>query len=436
MSKSDNAHKLSRGVSVGNGHADLIDQTEGLRGNPNFSKQLKPSFRLASIDIFRSLTMFLMIFVNDLWTLSDIPVWLGHTAADEDAMGLADVVFPVFLFIVGLSIPYAISNRTARGDSTAGIMLHIAERSFALLLMGLFIVNLENINGTLLPIDRRLWQVSMILAFFLIWNAYPAETSGSRRFLYVKAGGYLLLVVLAILYRSGTAEEPAWMKVHWWGILGLIGWAYVVCAVVYTILRDRPTPILMTWLFFVGFNVAEFAGYLDPLNTFKEYVWPANDASMAAFTMAGVCATVLLRSGIFSRRSAMVYVYALIGIGLLCLLSALELRPYWGISKIRATPAWVGMCTGISFIVYAFLYLLTDVKGVVAWSNWLKPAGVATLTCYFLPYLWYPFIDVTGLQLPDIALTGIAGLVKSLLFSCLMLWFTSLLIKRGIRLRI
>ena len=56
--------------------------------------------------------MLLMIFVNDLWSLTDIPGWLGHKAASEDGMGLADVVFPAFLLIVGLSIPHAIRARS------------------------------------------------------------------------------------------------------------------------------------------------------------------------------------------------------------------------------------------------------------------------------------------------------------------------------------
>ena len=56
--------------------------------------------RLASIDVFRALTMLLMIFVNDLGTLTNIPLWLEHTKAAEDGMGLADTVFPAFLFIV------------------------------------------------------------------------------------------------------------------------------------------------------------------------------------------------------------------------------------------------------------------------------------------------------------------------------------------------
>lgn len=57
--------------------------------------------RLKSIDILRALTMLLMIFVNDLWSLSAIPGWLEHKPADFDGMGLADVVFPAFLFYCG-----------------------------------------------------------------------------------------------------------------------------------------------------------------------------------------------------------------------------------------------------------------------------------------------------------------------------------------------
>ena len=55
--------------------------------------------RIASIDILRALTMVLMIFVNDLWSLTNIPDWLGHVERGVDGMGLADTVFPAFLFI-------------------------------------------------------------------------------------------------------------------------------------------------------------------------------------------------------------------------------------------------------------------------------------------------------------------------------------------------
>ncbi len=67
--------------------------------------------RVTAIDLVRALTMILMIFVNDLWSLSGIPAWLGHVERGVDGIGLSDVVFPAFLFIVGLSMPYAIEAR-------------------------------------------------------------------------------------------------------------------------------------------------------------------------------------------------------------------------------------------------------------------------------------------------------------------------------------
>ena len=72
------------------------------------------SERIASIDIMRGLTILLMLFVNDL-NMDVVPAWLGHTVAGHDGMGLADWVFPGFLFIAGMSVPFAFSKRTAMG---------------------------------------------------------------------------------------------------------------------------------------------------------------------------------------------------------------------------------------------------------------------------------------------------------------------------------
>ena len=60
-----------------------------------------PTRRLGSIDVIRALTMYFMVFVNDLWTDKDIPAWLEHAPGKADAMGFADIIFPAFLFIVG-----------------------------------------------------------------------------------------------------------------------------------------------------------------------------------------------------------------------------------------------------------------------------------------------------------------------------------------------
>ena len=70
-----------------------------------------PRQRILSIDAFRGLTILVMVFVNQLAGVSGVPQWARHMKADADAMSFVDVVFPAFLFIVGMSIPFA---RTVR----------------------------------------------------------------------------------------------------------------------------------------------------------------------------------------------------------------------------------------------------------------------------------------------------------------------------------
>lgn len=121
--------------------------------------------RIASVDIFRALTMLLMIFVNDMAGLANIPGWMKHTAADVDGMGLSDVVFPAFLFIVGLSIPHALRACFAKGETKGRIAVHILLRSLALIIMGFFLVNLENIQPDGLVISKHVYAIFLILAF-------------------------------------------------------------------------------------------------------------------------------------------------------------------------------------------------------------------------------------------------------------------------------
>ena len=50
--------------------------------------------RIGSIDSFRGLTMFLMIWVNDFGSLNNIPKWLQHALNNEDYLGFSDLIFP------------------------------------------------------------------------------------------------------------------------------------------------------------------------------------------------------------------------------------------------------------------------------------------------------------------------------------------------------
>jgi len=391
--------------------------------------------RLASIDIFRAVTMLTMIFVNDFWTLDEVPAWMEHSAARADAMGLSDVVFPAFLFIVGLSVPYAIESRLARGDTWVPILTHIFERTVALLLMGIFIVNYENIVDEGLIIPQYLWEILMVIGFFLIWNVYPGGAEKKKYYFNFKVLGYIILILLGFIYKGDDPLEPSGIETRWWGILGLIGWSYFLCAPIYLFLGDKIKMIVGAWLFFVLFNLLDSSGALNFMSGIQHYVWIVGGGSMPAFVMAGIAASVFYRSN-SEKLQGEKFTFLLIALGVLAIAYGFGTRPFWGISKIRATPAWVGLCTGISFILFAVFFWMADLNKKRDWAETIKPAGNATLTCYLVPYIWYALISIAGIALPMCLRTGIIGLAKSFLFALSVILITGLLNRRSVKLKI
>jgi heparan-alpha-glucosaminide N-acetyltransferase len=395
-----------------------------------------PSFkqRLASIDVFRALTMFLMIFVNDLWSLTNIPQWLEHTAAAEDGMGLADVVFPAFLFIVGLSIPFAIGNRWSKGASQTDILTHILVRSLALLVMGLFHVNLESYNSDAALLSKQLWEILLTISFFLIWLDYAPGLSKQKKYI-LQGIGIALLAFLAIVYKGGETANTVWLKPHWWGILGLIGWSYLLSSLVFLFSKGKFPVLISALVFFTLFNIAAHAGWLHWLEPVRPYIWITGDGSSPALTMAGIV-TAVLYSGLAEKDKYNICFIVLLAFGVVMLAAGFAIRPLGGISKIRATPSWVMICIGISILFFTVLTWLVDRKNKQNWFVIIKPAGTSTLTAYLLPYIVYPLYVLMGISFPVFLISGIVGLIKSFVFALLIILLTGLLAKWRIRLKI
>jgi len=388
--------------------------------------------RILSVDIFRAVTMLLMIFVNDLWTLHDVPGWLEHSAADEDGMGLSDVVFPAFLFIVGLSIPFALGSRITRGDTKAGILLHILRRTLALVVMGFFMVNQENFNPQASPVLRLTWNILMIIAFILIWNNYESKkVLGKVSVRVFQVTGIAILVMLAMVYKGGTTEDPQWMRTHWWGILGLIGWAYMVCACICLFSQNRIGIIIVAWIILNALNLLEGIHANIPLPHFLLIV----SASNHALVMSGVL-VALIYMWLRDKEKFRIFELILLSLAVFCVIYGFAVRPYGGISKILATPSWTAMCAGISMMAFLIIFIIADVLHFTGWASLIMPAGLSTLTCYLVPGLLYPFMYPLQQMLPDNFLTGIAGLIKSLLFALLTVIITGWLLKIHIRLKI
>ena len=312
--------------------------------------------RILSIDIMRGLTLFLMLFVNDLYS-PGVPKWLVHTTALEDGMGLADWVFPGFLFMVGLSIPFAFMSREKKKPSDKNLLFHIIIRTLSLLLIGFFMVNMENYNQDLTGIDKFVWSILVYISIFLIWNNYPKESKFKILYTILKCVGILSLLILGIVYRSGTIENIGWMHTSWWGILGLIGWGYLVSALTYFFLKDRFGYILIIWILFILLNIlaqTSFLNFLDPLKTVFGVII---DGNVPSIVLSGLLIGTLLKK---YKEDQKQYLVIIISIGIVSLIIAFILRNWFIISKIIGTPTWAMLCNGISILLFAFLYCFTN----------------------------------------------------------------------------
>jgi heparan-alpha-glucosaminide N-acetyltransferase len=388
--------------------------------------------RVTTIDILRALTMVLMIFVNDLWSLSNIPAWLGHVESGVDGIGLADVVFPAFLFIVGLSIPYAIENRRKKGDTNWDLVKHVLWRTVALLVMGVFLVNGETINAGATGIPRYVWGPLCCLCFILIWNSY--SDNANRMLVYSLRGvAIAVLLALAYIYRGGPDDAIRSFGPQWWGILGLIGWAYLVSGLVAVFSGNRFYVILGAWVFFSILSMISHAGLLPGFLSFIPS--PISGGTLVGLTMGGVLTSLIFRyyrgRNDNKNLTLVLLAFSAILIGL-----SVATRPYWGLAKLGATPAWLFLCSAFTILAFVAIYWVADVKQKANWFNFVKPAGIATLLCYLIPYFAYFTTRVLGISLPDFMLSGGVGLLKSFLFAMLCVLITGGLIRAGLRMKL
>src|ERR1700677_152790 len=115
--------------------------------------------RFVSIDIFRGLTVLVMVFVDNLDFVKGLPWWTYHMPRQANGLTYVDMVFPAFLFVMGMSIPLAVERRIAVVDSDRQIWLHIVRRSLSLVALGLFIANGPQVDPQRTGISTVLWEI-------------------------------------------------------------------------------------------------------------------------------------------------------------------------------------------------------------------------------------------------------------------------------------
>jgi heparan-alpha-glucosaminide N-acetyltransferase len=386
--------------------------------------------RIDSIDIFRGLTIAVMIFVNDLAGVRGLPWWTYHMPGDVNGMTYVDVVFPAFLFILGMSIPLALERRLARGESRLKVSRHVALRSVGLLTLGIFLANSSKLSPALSGIGTVAWHLVGFAGVFLFWNVYPRSESRRRLYRGLRSLGLLLVIAALALFRRQTNSGPAWLDFSYWEILGLIGWAYLAIAFLYLLLRRVRWGCAAALAGLCLLNVLSIVRPAMLAGQWRRF-WPF-EAGLCSIAMAGVVGSIHVfgTNGDGTRRTRLFWA---VGYGTLLLAVGWALSPL-GISKIHDTPAWCLLCSGISMLLFSAVYWLADVRGRTGWAAFVKPAGSNTLLTYLLPDVWYAIPVLAAAFAPWYA--GGAGVIRALGFTGLMLAVSALLTRLGVRLQL
>lgn len=380
------------------------------------------SARVVSIDIFRGLTMAVMIFVNGLASVHGLSKWTYHMPANVDAMTYVDMVFPAFLFIVGMSLPLAVRQRLRRRPSMPGLWLHIVLRAAALLALGLILANVDHCDQARMRLSPSIWALLGLGGAILLWNVYTGLSS--KVVLILRLAGAALLAFVFAVFRRAVPGGEAWINFSYPEILGLIGLTYfAVCLLYIPTRRWRLAPLV--WLIvLVAYNSACRAQWIR-IGHVPLYAWPFGNGAMASLVMAGVVTSLIFldegQIGGTARKMQLGLLMAILAFG-----AGWFLRPL-GISKIRATPTWALWTVAASCLLFTALYWLCDVKKRTKWAWLVRPAGSNTLLTYLIPDICYLLVSLTGTAyLEEHWNRGWPGVIRAAAFTVAML-----LIARG-----
>lgn len=392
----------------------------------------RSSARVVSIDIFRGITMAVMIFVNDLDSVHGLSKWTYHMPANVDAMTYVDMVFPAFLFIVGMSLPLAVQQRLNRDPSIGRLWMHIAQRSVALLVLGLILANVHNCDRARMPVGPYVWVLLGLAGGILFWNVYTGINKTVARVL--RLTGAALLVFDFAIFRHATPTGEKWIQFSYPEILGLIGLTYLATCLLYIPTRRWRAAPLVWLMVLVAYNSLCSAHWIR-VEHVPLYVWPFGNGSLPSLVMAGVAASMIFLDGEREKSAARKMGLGL-ALGVACFAAGWLLAPL-GISKIRATPTWALWTVAACCVLFTVLYWICDVKKRTGWAWLVRPAGSNTLLTYLIPDLYYFLSWLTGTAwLLEHWNAGWPGILRAVGFTVLMLLIAHAATKARLRLQL
>jgi heparan-alpha-glucosaminide N-acetyltransferase len=269
------------------------------------------------------------------------------------------------------------------------------------------------------------------LAAFLIWGSVSGGPALSMPW---RVAGMGILLLLALLYHGG-AEGQDGMTAQWWGILGLIGWAYLIACICFQICRGR-LPLLFVCLalclaYFVAHAKPEIAAQPGLAALFSQ----PGHFSHAALVLCGCITALIFFDQAVQKNNRQRFAAAIVFALVLAVIATL-MRPEYKISKIYATPSWVLYSAAICVLIFCALYRWIDVAGHAVLPRLLAPVAANPLLAYLIPFVFGAALQLGHLSLPTLLNSPMPGVLYALGFALVLALLVKKIAKAGIRLRI
>jgi predicted acyltransferase len=412
-----------------------------------------------SIDVLRGLAITAMVLVNDAEESASAPAWLRHVEPGAQGLTLADVVFPAFLFVVGLSAPLALTRARSSGRSTSAILGDVLTRTFGLLTMGVFMIGRADHVGW----RPNLWTGLMYVAFFATWCVVPEAPAWRRRaFQIARVSGVPGLGALAWSYRGPSGERlvlgplldprsAEWLHHGWWEILGTIGWIYLATSLVFLLTGPSPWRLALGVPVAVGLFAVDHAGYLGASSDALAHLGLVGDAIFAvdahvsfAHTLGPKLAVALVGAALGSvivRGSEADVPRVAVTASVALALAGLALQPLYGLNKHASTPSWALYSASLTALTWAIVHLSLARGRAERLAAWIAPAGASPLTAYLLhPLVRGALALVPGLGLlqvyKDPSAPAWVAVLGALAMTGFVVWATGRLARLGVRVEV
>ncbi len=344
--------------------------------------------RLVSLDVFRGVTIAFMILVGNrigdyyYWPLDHAP-WNGYTPTD--------LIFPAFLFIVGITVVFSSESRLSRGDSKASLLLHTLRRAAILFLLGLVINGFPYFNLGTLRIYGVLQRIAICFLFASI--LYLLDRRASSK----------IVLVVAILL--GYWFLMRWVPVPGFGVPG----------------RDipflDPTRNLAACL-----DRHVFPGRL--YNTVRDPEGILSTLPALGTTLLGMLTGIWLRS----KRDASQKAVGMFACGALGILLGMLWSHWFPINKNLWTSSFVVLTAGWSLVVFSVLYWAVDIRNwKKGWTHIWLVFGTNAITAYVFSHLLSATLYAIHWKKGGVSVSVYQSLSSMFLMKSLSLNFSSLL---------